>query len=112
MTPARRLHTISGSPARLRWLAAYAGVALVGTVWARRRGYGVGGDTVVRCRQGHLFTTWWIPGASIKALRLGWWRYQYCPIGRHWSVITPVRVADLTDTEAHKAREHHDVRIP
>lgn len=112
MTPARGLHTISRLPARSRWLAAYAGAALVGTVWARRRGYGVGGDTVVRCRQGHLFTTWWIPGASIKALRLGWWRYQYCPIEPHWSVVAPVRVADLSDTEASFARAHHDVRIP
>ena len=54
---------------------------VAGTVVARRLGYGVGGNTVVRCREGHLYTTIWIPGASLKALRLGWARLQYCPVG-------------------------------
>ena len=85
---------------------------VAGTVVARRLGYGVGGNTVVRCREGHLFTTIWIPGASLKAVRLGWGRLQYCPVGRHWSVVTPVRVADLTEAERQDAAEHHDIRIP
>ena len=35
------------------------------TITARRMGYsGIGGDSVVRCRAGHLFTTLWVPGAS------------------------------------------------
>jgi hypothetical protein len=82
------------------------------TVVGRRLGYGVGGNTVVRCREGHLFTTIWIPGASLKALRLGWGRLQYCPVGRHWSIVTPVRAADLTEAERREAAEHHDIRIP
>ena len=49
--------------------------------WLARAGYRFGTRTVVRCRQGHLFTTVWIPGASLKSLRLGWWRWQYCPVG-------------------------------
>lgn len=28
------------------------------------RGYRMGGNLVVRCRKGHLFTTIWVPGAS------------------------------------------------
>jgi hypothetical protein len=72
----------------------------------------MGGNVVVRCRKGHLFTTIWIPGASLKALRLGWARLQRCPIGRHWSLVTPVKDADLSDSELRAAREHHDVRIP
>jgi hypothetical protein len=33
------------------------------TIAAQRMGYsGTGGDTVVRCRAGHLFTTLWVPG--------------------------------------------------
>ncbi len=39
-------------------------------VVARRRGFLVGADTVVRCRSGHLFTSLWIPGGSLKALRV------------------------------------------
>ncbi len=85
---------------------------VAGTVVARRLGYSVGGNTVVRCREGHLYTTIWIPGASLKALRLGWARLQYCPVGRHWSVVTPVRVVDLTEAERREAAEHHDIRIP
>ena len=92
-----------------------AGVVLlnvVGTLVARLRGYRVGGNVIVRCRQGHLFTTLWIPGGSLKAVRLGWWRIQRCPVGHHWSVVTPVREADLTSRQRRAARKRHDVRIP
>ena len=70
------------------------------------------GNVVVRCRQGHLFTTIWIPAASVKALRLGWWRLQRCPVGGHWSVVTSVDEADLSEEERRFASEHHDVRVP
>lgn len=67
---------------------------------------------VVRCRQGHLFTTIWIPGASLKSVRLGWYRFQRCPVGGHWSLVRPVREADLDDDERRSAAEHRDLRIP
>ncbi len=35
------------------------------------QGYRFGRDVIVRCRDGHLFMTTWIPGASLKAIRLG-----------------------------------------
>jgi hypothetical protein len=78
----------------------------------RRFGYGFAGDVVVRCRRGHVFTTIWVPGVSFKALRLGWWRVQRCPTGRHWTLVTPVRRADLTPDELRAAGETRDVRIP
>ena len=83
-----------------------------GTLVARRLGYKVGGSTVVRCRQGHLFTTLWIPGVKLKALDLGLARVQRCPIGKHWTLVTPVRDSDLTDEERQFARDHHDVWVP
>lgn len=76
------------------------------------RGYPIGGNLVVRCRQGHLFTTVWLPGASLKALRLGWWRFQRCPVGSHWSVVTPVRESDLSRRERRMAREQKDTWVP
>jgi len=82
------------------------------TLVARRLGYKVGGHVVVRCRKGHLFTTIWIPGASLKALRLGWARLQRCPVGHHWSLVTPVKDANLTDEERRVAAEYRDVPIP
>ena len=82
------------------------------TVRARRQGYsGMGGDTIVRCREGHLFTTLWVPGASFKAVRLGMKRYQHCPVGDHWTLVEPVNDADLTDADRQEAAEHHDVRV-
>ena len=89
-------------------LAALAGATFV----ARRRGYNLGTNTVVRCHQGHLFTTIWIPGVKLKALEFGIVRLQHCPVGNHWSLVIPVRDSDLTDAEREFARAHHDVPIP
>ena len=100
---------------RKRGLAITAGVIIayaVGTWVAWSQGYSFGGNVVVRCRQGHLFTTVWIPGASVKSLRLGLWRVQWCPVGRHVTLVSLVKNADLTDAEREFAAEHHDVRIP
>ena len=94
-------------------MAAVVVVLVGGTIVARRRGYsGLGGNTVVRCRQGHIFTTIWIPGVSLKAIRLGWARLQRCPVGQHWSLVTPVKDSDLTDAQRRTAEQNHDVRIP
>jgi len=89
-------------------IAAYA----LGTVLARRRGYNMGGAVPVRCRDGHVFTTLWIPGVSVKSIRLGWRRLQWCPVGGHWSMVTPLRDADLTEEERASAAAHHDRRVP
>jgi hypothetical protein len=43
------------------------GLIAGGTVAGRLLGYNMGGNLVVRCRQGHLFTTIWIPGVKLKA---------------------------------------------
>ncbi|MGO9488978.1 MAG: hypothetical protein ACLQBB_08140 [Solirubrobacteraceae bacterium] len=78
----------------------------------RLRGYRFGGNVVVRCRKGHLFMTIWIPSVSIKSLRLGWWRLQHCPVGRHWSIVSPVDRSTLTDQELRAADQNRDIRIP
>lgn len=78
----------------------------------RARGYPMGGDLIVRCRRGHLFTTLWIPGVSFKAFRLGWVRFQWCPVGKHWSFVTPVRDSELTAEDERLGRSQHDLRLP
>lgn len=103
------------SAKRKRRLTVFAGIVAAyaaGTVIAVRQGYKFGIDTPVRCRHGHTFTTVWIPGVSLKALRLGPWRVQWCPVGRHVGVVWPVKPASLTDVERAFARVHHDVRVP
>jgi hypothetical protein len=93
-------------------LGAFVAMDVIGTIVARGLGYRVGGNTIVRCRRGHLFTTIWIPGASLKSLRFGWWRFQRCPVGRHWSVVTPVRESSLSEKELRDAQTQRDVRLP
>ncbi|HMD93446.1 MAG TPA: hypothetical protein VKG80_12475 [Trebonia sp.] len=100
---------------RKRGLAITAGVIVayaVGTWVAMSQGYSFGRNVVVRCQQGHLFTTVWIPGVSVKALRLGLWRVQWCPVGRHVTLVSLVKNADLTEEERESAAEHHDIPVP
>jgi hypothetical protein len=76
------------------------------------RGYPPAGNVVVRCRAGHLFTTIWVPGVSVKALRLGPWRGQHCPVGSHWSIVTPARRSELTEEQDRAAAGARDIRLP
>jgi len=93
-------------------LAAVVAGYVAGTIILTRQGYSFGKNTLVRCRQGHLFTTVWIPGASVKALRLGFWRIQWCPVGRHVDLVRPVKSADLTEAQRSFAAAHRDVPVP
>jgi hypothetical protein len=100
-------------PRRIRRTAIIGGVVVLLEAAALRIRCGrLGGNVVVRCSRGHLFTTIWIPGGSLKALRFGWWRYQRCPVGHHWSIVTPVKTVALTEQERRIARETRDVRVP
>jgi hypothetical protein len=71
-----------------------------------------GFDRPVRCRDGHLFTTIWIPLGSLKAIRLGRRRFQRCPVGHHWSMVTQVDRTTAPAAELEAAAAVHDVRIP
>jgi hypothetical protein len=97
---------------RRRALIIAASTVLGDLAFLRARGYGLGGNVVVRCKDDHLFTTLWIPAASLKSLRLGPWRFQRCPVGSHWSLVTPVNPVDLTEEERRRASENRDIRIP
>jgi hypothetical protein len=93
------------------------GVVAGGTLLARRLGYKLGTNVVVRCRQGHVYSTVWIPGVKLKAVDLVVARFQHCPVGKHWSLVVPVRDRDLADRdladgELEFAPEHLDVPIP
>ena len=71
-------------------------------------------DAPVRWSAGHLFTTIWVPLGSLKALRLDWKRYQYCPVGRHWTTVTRLDRGATTPTgeDLAEATLVHDLRIP
>ena len=70
-------------------------------------------DTPVRCSAGHLFTTIWVPLASVKAVRLGSTRYQYCPVGHHWATVTRLdEDGAVNQEELAEAALVHDVHLP
>jgi hypothetical protein len=105
VTPTRRSR-------RRRGLLIGGAFVLVEAMALRRRTGRLAGRVVVRCRKGHLFTTIWVPGASLKSVRLGPWRLQRCPVGRHWTLVTPVRASELTEADRRRAGEIRDARIP
>jgi hypothetical protein len=100
------------SRSRRRGLLIGLSLVLLESLALKLRGYPIGGNVVVRCRSGHLFTTIWLPGASVKSIRFAWWRLQWCPVGRHWSIVTPVRVSELSEEDRQDAAAHRDVRLP
>jgi hypothetical protein len=70
-----------------------------------------GTERIVRCRAGHLFTSTVVPGVSVKAIRLGNRRFQWCPVGHHWTLVRTVDEAALTPAERDAARLVHDTRV-
>lgn len=106
-------HRISGKRKRgLIVAGAITATYAAGAVAARRLGYTFGGNVVVKCHSGHVFSTIWIPGASLKAVRLGMWRVQWCPVGRHVSIVHPLKDAQVTDDVLQAAAASHDIRVP
>ncbi|KAK1765358.1 hypothetical protein QBC33DRAFT_561176 [Phialemonium atrogriseum] len=67
---------------------------------------------IVRCSQDHLFTTIWVPYFSLKAGRFGSQRLQWCPVGRHMTLIRRVYVEELTETDRERAASCIDMRVP
>ena len=92
--------------------AVVVGGYAVGTIVAARAGYQVGREAFVRRRQGHLFTTTWIPGGSLKAIRLGLWRIQWCPVGRHVDLVRLVKPRPCRNPRASSPLAHHDILVP
>ncbi len=69
-------------------------------------------EQIVRCKAGHLYTTTWVPLGSLKAVRLGRRRFQFCPVGRHWSTVERVDPTTLREDERRDALAQHDIHIP
>ena len=66
----------------------------------------LGGTILVRCSKGHVFRTTWSPLGSLTSIRLGSRRFQHCPVGHHWTFVTPVSDTDMTTEERTSVREH------
>ena len=79
---------------------------------SRLQGYRFGRDVIVRCRDGHLFVTTWLPMMSFKAIRIGLVRIQHCPVGDHVTAVRLMRAEDLTPAQRLEASRHHDSGVP
>jgi hypothetical protein len=81
-----------------------------------RPGISVGGFSagvvIVRCARGGLFEDLWIPMASLKAIRLGPFRIQRCPVHNRVEIVQQVDPATLTDAELAQAARYPAGRIP
>jgi hypothetical protein len=97
------------------WLAGVLDVVELAVVLdtraARRGGHPTIGNVGVRCRRAHLFTTIWVAGVSVKAVRLSGGLIQRCPVCEHWTRVTRVTDADLTVHNRRVAASHRDARI-
>ena len=93
-------------------LLIFAWVAFRAARMSRGQGYRFGRDVIVRCRDGHLFMTTWIPMVSFKAIRFGLVRVQYCPVGDHVAPVHLMRDEDLTPAERLAASRFHDNGVP
>ena len=92
-------------------LAIVVVLVMFGMTYLRRQGNS-GLRVIVRCQQGHLFSTIWIPLVSFKAVRLGLARFQRCPIGQHWTLVYPVDQSTLSDEERASASQSRDSDVP
>jgi hypothetical protein len=77
-----------------------AAVVIMKVVLSRVRNHpAVAGEIVVRCHKGHVFTTTWSSLGSFTSVRLGFARFQRCPVGHHWALVRPVDDSELTDDD-------------
>jgi hypothetical protein len=95
---------------RILLLPLLVGVFFAVSEWLRRRNP-ERFEPVVRCEQGHLYRSIWVPGGSLKAVRWFDRRYQWCPVGRHWSWTRRVDERDLSEEERRSADAVHDLRV-
>ncbi len=68
--------------------------------------------TIVRCSQGALYSTIWLPLGSLKAIRLGSARIQRCPVHHKWERARKVDPTSLTGEELASATATWDSAIP
>jgi hypothetical protein len=86
-----------------------AGFALLGQYLSRHNPQRF--DPVVQCRQGHRYRSIWVPGGSLKAVRWFGRRYQWCPVGHHWSWTRRIAQGQLSADELVAANALHDLRV-
>jgi hypothetical protein len=96
----------------LFWLVLVVGAFAGFITVMKKRGFKFGRDVIVQCGAGHYYTTIWVPGVSLKAVRWGAIRFQRCPVGKHWASARLVNPKEVTPEISEIAAQHHDVRIP
>jgi hypothetical protein len=66
---------------------------------------GIVGDRVLRCSDGHLFTS--TEGSRLfLSLHLGPKRFLRCPVDHKWRIAENVQAKDLSDAERERAHKY------
>jgi hypothetical protein len=68
--------------------------------------------TPVRCSEGHVYGSRWVPMVSLKAIRLGNARFQHCPVCHRRRMTTRVPPDQLTVEVLAAAAAIHDGPLP
>ncbi|WP_051939476.1 hypothetical protein [Phaeacidiphilus oryzae] len=67
---------------------------------------------VMRCPDGHLFETPFLPMVSLKAVRTPGGRYQRCPVDGRWRLMDLQITSELSPEQRAEARRHRTTPIP
>ncbi|WP_034087224.1 hypothetical protein [Streptacidiphilus albus] len=67
---------------------------------------------VMRCKDGHLFETPFLPMVSLKAVKLPRGRYQRCPVDGRWGICDLQFTAELSEDERDEAHRNRTSRLP
>jgi len=67
---------------------------------------------IVECTRGGRYSTIWLPFGSLKAIRLGRTRIQYCPIHRRFERVRKVDPRSLSRRARRRAQALRDLPIP
>lgn len=67
---------------------------------------------VMRCSQGHLFETPFVPFASLKALRTPTGRVQRCPVCGRMRAVELMLTEELTPRQRAEAHGHRTGPLP
>lgn len=67
---------------------------------------------VMRCVDGHLFETPFLPMLSLKAIRTPRGRIMRCPVDKHAGPVELMYTAELTPGQRQEARHNRTSPIP
>lgn len=73
--------------------------------------YGDDDVAIVRCSRGGYYKTRWVSLVSFKAVRLGPYRLQRCPVHRRWELASIVPESELISAVINESENYPASRL-